>query len=51
MAQRKETVLIKHIKKATSQGMAGRGRKIKVYETHEQTQGLQQKTKYRGQGR
>ena len=34
MAQRKETVLIKHIKKATSQGMAGRGRKIKKSTKH-----------------
>ncbi len=52
MAQRKETVLIKHVKKATSQGMAGRSRKIKKSTKHmNKHKRRQQKTKYRGQGR
>ena len=52
MAQRRETVLIKHVKKSTSQGMAGRGRKVKMSTKHlNKHKKLQQKTKYRGQGR
>ena len=52
MAQRKETVLIKHVKKATSQGIAGRGRKVKKSTKHmNKHKRRQQKTKYRGQGR
>ena len=52
MQQRIDTVLIKHVKKSTSQGMAGRGRKVKMSTKHlNKHKKLQQKTKYRGQGR
>ena len=52
MAQRRETVLIKHVKKATSQGMAGRGRKVKQSTKHmNKHKRRQQKIKYRGQGK
>ena len=52
MAIKREAILIKHVKKATSQGMAGRGRKIKKSTKHmNKHKRRQQKTKYRGQGR
>ena len=52
MAQRRETVLIKHVKKATSQGMAGRSRKVKQSTKHlNKHKRRQRKIKYRGQGR
>ena len=52
MAQRKETVLIKHVKKATSQGMACRGRKIKKSTKHmNKHKRRRTKRKYRGQGK
>tara|TARA_R100000008_G_C3576697_1_gene165720 strand:- start:560 stop:718 length:159 start_codon:yes stop_codon:yes gene_type:complete len=52
LAVRREKILITHVKKATSQGMAGRGRKIKKSTKHmNKHKRRQQKTKYRGQGR
>ena len=52
MAIKRESILIKHVKKATSQGMAGRGRKIRKSTKHmNKHKRRQQKTKYRGQGR
>jgi len=52
MAIKREAILIKHVKKATSQGMAGRGRKIKKSTKHmNKHKRLQSKVRYRGQGR
>jgi len=52
MAVRKEVSLIKHVKKSTSQGLAGRGRKVKQSTKHmNKHKRRQSKVRYRGQGR
>ena len=60
MAVKREVGLIKHVKKATSQGLAGRGRKVKQSTKHMNKhkrrqsldiEGRQMKVRYRGQGR
>jgi len=52
MAVKREVGLIKHVKKATSQGLAGRGRKVKQSTKHmNKHKRRQSKVRYRGQGR
>ena len=52
MAVKKEVGLIKHVKKSTSQGLAGRGRKVKQSTKQMNIhKWLQTKVRYRGQGR
>lgn len=51
MAQKREVQKIKHHKKATSQGMSGRSRKIKASTKHRNKRKAKRKLKYRGQGR
>ena len=52
MAVKKTKILIKSTKKVTSQGIGGRGRKVKISTKHmNKHKRLQQKIKYRGQGR
>jgi len=52
MAVKREVGLIKHVKKSTSQGLAGRGRKVKQSTKHmNKHKRRQSKVRYRGQGR
>ena len=52
MAIRREIITIKHVKKATSQGQAGRGRRVTKSTKHlNKHKRRQQKARYRGQGR
>lgn len=52
MAVKRQVISIKHVKKSTSQGQAGRGRRVKKSTKHlNKHKRRQQKLKYRGQGR
>ena len=52
MAVKREVGLIKHVKKSTSQGLAGRSRRVKQSTKHmNKHKRRQRKFRYRGQGR
>jgi|TARA_X000001316_G_C914005_1_gene28703 hypothetical protein len=50
MAQKREIQKIKHIKKATSQGLGGRSRRVKISTKHLNKR-KPKRSRYRGQGR
>ena len=52
MAVKKKKVLVKSTKKVTSQGIGGRGRRVKISTKHMNKHNKRStKRKYRGQGR
>ena len=51
MAVRKEVKLINHVKKSTSQGRGGRGRRVKISTKHMNKNKRKSYKAYRAQGR
>ena len=51
MAVKREKVIITHVKKSTSQGTGGRGRRVKISTKHMNKNKKKSYKAYRGQGR
>ena len=51
MAVKREKVIINHVKKSTSQGTGGRGRRVKISTKHMNKNKKKSYKAYRGQGR
>jgi len=51
LAVKKQVITINHVKKATSQGVGGRGRRIKLSTKHMNKHRRRSYKPYRGQGR